>query len=65
MIIVASSNGKIGMPAAMHVLRQGGTAVDAVEAGIRLVEDQSRRPHCGVTTATPTFWARWSWTPAS
>ncbi len=38
MIIVASSNGKIGMPAAMHVLRQGGTAVDAVEAGIRIVE---------------------------
>ncbi len=38
MIIVASSNGKVGMAAAMEVLRQGGTAVDAIETGIRLVE---------------------------
>lgn len=39
MIIVASSNGRIGINAAIEILRQGGTAVDAVEAGIRLVED--------------------------
>ncbi|MBE2202181.1 MAG: N(4)-(beta-N-acetylglucosaminyl)-L-asparaginase [Anaerolinea sp.] len=38
MIIVASTNGLIGMPAAVAVLRAGGTAVAAVEAGIRLVE---------------------------
>lgn len=38
MIVVASTNGKIGMPAAIAVLRQGGTAVDAIEAGIRQVE---------------------------
>lgn len=38
MIIVASSNGRIGIEAANEVLRQGGTAVDAVETGIRLVE---------------------------
>ena len=38
MIVVASSNGRIGIEAATQILRQGGTAVDAVEAGIRLVE---------------------------
>jgi L-asparaginase / beta-aspartyl-peptidase len=38
MIVVASSNGRIGMPAAIDVLRRGGTAVDAIEAGIKLVE---------------------------
>ena len=38
MIIVASSNGKVGISAAMGVLRNGGSAIDAVEAGIRLVE---------------------------
>ncbi len=38
MIVVASSNGRIGITAAIEILRQGGTAVDAVEAGIRLVE---------------------------
>ncbi|MBK8903018.1 MAG: N(4)-(beta-N-acetylglucosaminyl)-L-asparaginase [Anaerolineaceae bacterium] len=38
MIVVASSNGRIGINAATEILRQGGTAVDAVEAGIRLVE---------------------------
>jgi L-asparaginase / beta-aspartyl-peptidase len=38
MIVVASSNGRIGINAAIQILRQGGTAVDAVEAGIRLVE---------------------------
>jgi beta-aspartyl-peptidase (threonine type) len=38
MIVVASSNGKVGISAAMKVLRDGGSAIDAVEAGIRLVE---------------------------
>jgi len=38
MIIVASSNGRVGISAAMEVLRNGGSAIDAVEAGIRLVE---------------------------
>lgn len=39
MKIIASSNGRIGIFAAMEVLRQGGSAIDAVEAGIKLVED--------------------------
>ena len=38
MIVIASHNGAIGIQESMYVLQQGGTAVDAVEAGIRLVE---------------------------
>jgi beta-aspartyl-peptidase (threonine type) len=39
MIVVASANGRVGIAAAMEVLRRGGSALDAVEAGTRLVED--------------------------
>lgn len=38
MIVVASSNGKVGIGEAIRLLREGGSALDAVEAGIRLVE---------------------------
>ncbi|MBN1995259.1 MAG: N(4)-(beta-N-acetylglucosaminyl)-L-asparaginase [Anaerolineae bacterium] len=38
MIIVASQNGRVGMKAAMAKLKAGGSALDAIEAGIRLVE---------------------------
>jgi len=38
MIVVASANGRIGIDAAREVLEQGGSALDAVEAGIREVE---------------------------
>lgn len=38
MMIIASSNGAIGMAAAMPILKSGGSALDAVEAGIRQVE---------------------------
>lgn len=38
MIVVASANGEIGIKESMRVLKAGGTALDAVEAGIRLVE---------------------------
>ncbi len=38
MIIIASANGAVGMDAAMQALKAGGSALDAVEAGIRLVE---------------------------
>jgi beta-aspartyl-peptidase (threonine type) len=36
--IIASTNGKIGMEDAVNALANGGSAVDAVEAGIRAVE---------------------------
>src|SRR3954469_4139368 len=39
MIIIASSNGSVGMAAAWDILASGGTAIDAVEAATRLVED--------------------------
>jgi beta-aspartyl-peptidase (threonine type) len=38
MIVVASANGSVGIKEAMHILKTGGSAVDAVEAGIRAVE---------------------------
>jgi beta-aspartyl-peptidase (threonine type) len=38
MIVVASANGRIGIREAMRVLQAGGSALDAVEAGIRPVE---------------------------
>jgi beta-aspartyl-peptidase (threonine type) len=39
MIVVASANGWVGISAAMDVLRGGGSALDAVETGTRMVED--------------------------
>jgi beta-aspartyl-peptidase (threonine type) len=38
MIIAASTNGIVGIKEAMRVLSEGGSAVDAVETGIRTVE---------------------------
>ena len=39
MIIVASSNARVGIAEGMAILKAGGSAMDAVEATIRLVED--------------------------
>ena len=39
MILIASSNGMVGMAAGWDILKSGGSAVDAVEAATRLVED--------------------------
>jgi beta-aspartyl-peptidase (threonine type) len=38
MLIAASANGRVGIGEAMRVLRDGGSAMDAIEAGVRLVE---------------------------
>ncbi len=38
MIVIASANGAAGIKEAMRVLKEGGSALDAVEAGIRPVE---------------------------
>ncbi len=48
MIVVASSNGKVGISAAMEVLRNGGSAIDAVETGIRLVESNPEDESVGL-----------------
>jgi beta-aspartyl-peptidase (threonine type) len=37
-IVVASANGSVGIAQSVEVLRQGGSAVDAVVAGLKLVE---------------------------
>ncbi|MBU6423245.1 MAG: N(4)-(beta-N-acetylglucosaminyl)-L-asparaginase [Chloroflexota bacterium] len=37
-VVVASKNGAVALPAAMDVLRRGGSALDAVEAAARIVE---------------------------
>lgn len=39
MIVVASQNGGVGIRQAVDVLRAGGSALDAIEAGIHIVED--------------------------
>lgn len=39
MILVSSTNGSVGMSAGMDILRAGGSALDAIEAATRLVED--------------------------
>ena len=38
MLVIASANGRVGIGAAMDMLCGGGSALDAVEAGTRLVE---------------------------
>jgi beta-aspartyl-peptidase (threonine type) len=38
-VMVASENGRLGLLAAMDLLRQGGSALDAVELACRIVED--------------------------
>lgn len=38
MIVISSNSRGVGVVEAMEALKRGGTAVDAVEAGIRLVE---------------------------
>ncbi len=38
MLVVCSTNGNVGIREAMRILKAGGSALDAVEAGIRLVE---------------------------
>lgn len=42
MIIIGSSNGSVGIAAGWDILQAGGSALDAVEAATRLVEDN---PH--------------------
>ena len=48
MIVLASRNGRIGLPAAIEAMSQGGSAVDAVEAGTRVVERNPEDPTVGL-----------------
>jgi isoaspartyl peptidase/L-asparaginase-like protein (Ntn-hydrolase superfamily) len=46
--MIASEGGEIGLPAGVAVLRSGGSAMDAVEAAIRIVESNEADHHVGV-----------------
>jgi beta-aspartyl-peptidase (threonine type) len=48
LLVIASKNGLPGIGPAMQVLRAGGTALDAVEAGIRLVESNPEEDSVGL-----------------
>ncbi|MEO7718567.1 MAG: N(4)-(beta-N-acetylglucosaminyl)-L-asparaginase [Capsulimonas sp.] len=48
MLVVASENGKVGIGAAMEILRAGGSALDAVEAATREVERNEHDHSVGV-----------------
>jgi beta-aspartyl-peptidase (threonine type) len=47
MLIVASDNARVGIVEAMEVLRAGGSVLDAVETGIRRVEDNPQEHSVG------------------
>jgi isoaspartyl peptidase/L-asparaginase-like protein (Ntn-hydrolase superfamily) len=47
-VMIASERGEIGLPAGMALLRAGGSAMDAVEAAIRLVEANTADHYVGV-----------------
>ncbi len=47
-LVIASANGDVGMAAATEVLRGGGSALDAVEAGTRVVEANTEDHSVGV-----------------
>lgn len=49
MIVVTSRGGEVGIEAAMDILRRGGTALDAVEAAVRLVEADETNHTVGVS----------------
>jgi beta-aspartyl-peptidase (threonine type) len=46
--MVASERGEVGLAAGMAILRDGGTAVDAVEAAVRVVEANEADHYVGV-----------------
>jgi isoaspartyl peptidase/L-asparaginase-like protein (Ntn-hydrolase superfamily) len=47
-VMIASEGGEVGLAAGMGVLRAGGSALDAVEAAIRVVESNEADHHVGV-----------------
>ena len=46
--MIASERGEIGLPAGMELLKAGGTAMDAVEVAVRLVEANEADHYVGV-----------------
>ena len=48
-IIIGSERSEAGIPAAMEILRSGGSALDAVERGLRLCEDNLADHYIGTS----------------
>ncbi len=46
-VMIASERGEVGLPAGMELLLQGGSALDAVEAALRLCEDNLEDHYVG------------------
>jgi L-asparaginase / beta-aspartyl-peptidase len=49
-VIIASQGGEVGLAAGMDLLCAGGSALDAVEAAIRIVESNEADHHVGAAT---------------
>ena len=47
-VLIASERGEVGLPAGMAILRDGGSAMDAVVAAVRIVESNPDDHHVGV-----------------
>ena len=48
-IIIGSERSEAGIPAAMEILRAGGSALDAVERGLRMCEDNLEDHYIGTS----------------
>ena len=46
-VVIASRNGAKSVQAAMSILRTGGSALDAVEQRVKVIEDDSRNTSVG------------------
>jgi beta-aspartyl-peptidase (threonine type) len=47
-VLIASQRGEVGLPAGIAILRAGGSAMDAVEAAVRMAEANEEDHHVGV-----------------
>lgn len=61
-IVVGSANAGVGLADAIAVLRNGGSAMDAAIAAVRVVRTIWKIPALGLA-GFRTFSDRWNWTP--
>ena len=64
MILVTNNEGTVGVPTTARLLARGAPALDAIEAGIRLIEADPR-PHRRPRRLAQPARASWNSTPAS
>ncbi len=64
MILVTNNEGTLGAPTTARLLAEGKPALDAIEAGIRLIEADPTVHVPSGAAAGRTCWAKWSSTPA-